>query len=175
MFSVVIPCYNEEANLDRLFIKVLALLSEYPKSEVVLVNNGSTDHSLTKLNAFKLEHNFKSIVICNVKENKGYGFGILEGLKLAKGDVLSWTHADLQTDLMDVGKAFDLYRNKITDSNPFLLVKGFRINRKVTESLLSFGMATIASAQLKTWMQEVNAQPKMFSRAFYDSAKDNAP
>jgi len=175
IFSVVIPCYNEEANLDRLFIKVLDLLDSYPKAEVVLVNNGSVDQSLTKLNTFNIENGARNITIYNVKENKGYGYGILEGLKVAKGDVLAWTHADLQTDLIDVGKAFELYKSKAQHSNDYLLIKGYRIKRKLTETLLSFGMAAIASLQLNSWMHEINAQPKMFSRVFYQSVKENAP
>lgn len=175
IFSVIIPCYNEEDNLDRLFIKVLALLASYPKAEVILVNNGSTDHSLTKLNKFKIEHKFKNVTICNVKENKGYGYGILEGLKLANGDILSWTHADLQTDLLDVGKGYELYQSKSDNAGDYLLVKGYRVNRKLSETILSFGMAAVASTQLNSWMQEINAQPKMFNRIFYDGAKENAP
>ena len=42
--------------------------------------------------------------------NKGYGFGILQGLAVAEGRILSWTHADLQTDPKDVVLAYELYK-----------------------------------------------------------------
>jgi len=175
IFSVVIPCYNEEPNLIQLFKKVLDLLNAYPSGEVILVNNGSKDNSLHLLDTFKTENNTKNISICNVVENKGYGFGILAGLKLANSDILSWTHADLQTDLLDVGKAFELFQAKLGQNNDYFLVKGYRVNRKFAETALSYGMATIASIQLRSWMQEINAQPKMFSRVFYENVKKDAP
>jgi len=172
-FSIVIPCYNEEENLKLLFLRILDLLNQEPKAEVVLVNNGSTDQSLKQMNQFRLENNTKNIIIANVKENRGYGLGILEGLKLAKADVLSWTHADLQTDLIDCLTAFEVYQKH--PNVQLLLVKGVRKKRKLTETILSYGMAIYASSMLNAWMTEVNAQPKMFSRTFYDLAKINAP
>jgi glycosyltransferase involved in cell wall biosynthesis len=173
IFSVIIPCYNEEDNLKSLFLRVLDLLRKEPKAEIVLVNNGSTDNSLSLMNSFRLENNGLHISIANVKKNQGYGFGILEGLKLAKSDVLAWTHADLQTDLMDCITAFDVYQKQTNPSN--VLVKGVRIERGIAETLLSYGMAFYSSMKLKSWITEINAQPKMFSRSFYDRAKTNAP
>jgi len=37
-----------------------------------------------------------------VPVNQGYGLGILSGLRAATGEIIGWTHADLQTDVMDV-------------------------------------------------------------------------
>lgn len=173
MFSLIIPCYNEEANLPALLLKVSDLLTNHPKNEVILVNNGSSDKSIDILNNFRLEHNNLNIKICNIKENKGYGNGILEGLKIATLDVLAWSHADLQTDLLDSLKAFKLYSENPDVKN--LLVKGYRKERKLTEEVFSFGMALYASLRLRKWLIEINAQPKMFSRDFYNLAKENAP
>lgn len=173
LFSVIIPCYNEEDNLKMLFLRVLDLLQKEPNAEVVLVNNGSTDNSLSLMNTFRLENNGLQIAIANVKVNQGYGYGILEGLKIAKSDVLSWTHADLQTDLMDCLEAFSLYKKQSNQSK--LLIKGVRIERGITATILSYGMAIYSSLKLQTWITEINAQPKMFSRVFYNQAKSNAP
>lgn len=173
MFSIIIPCYNEEANLKILFIKVLDLLKNYPKAEVVLVNNGSNDDSLSMLNKFRLENHFQNITICNVKENQGYGHGILAGLAIAKNDILAWTHADLQTDILDCAKAFELFNKNVKIEH--LMVKGFRKERKLSEVIFSYGMALFASAKLKKWLVEVNAQPKMFHKSFYEKIRLNAP
>ena len=47
-----------------------------------------------------------------MKENQGYGGGIAEGLKIAKGEFIGWTHADLQTPLNDFLKLFHIVRGK---------------------------------------------------------------
>ncbi len=172
-FSLVIPCYNEADNLNGLFEKVIQLTTGYPNAEIVLVNNGSKDQTHQLLENFANSFPNLIITICNVPENKGYGYGILEGLKIAQSNVLSWTHADLQTDLMDAGIAFEMFSENPDKQN--LLVKGFRTNRNKLETLFSFGMAIYASIVLRTWLMEINAQPKMFNRKFYETIFENAP
>lgn len=172
MLSIVIPCYNEEANLELLFTKIKSFLKQLPKAEIILVNNGSTDGSLTKMNTFKVGNPSLNLTICNVKVNEGYGFGILSGLDVAKNNVLAWTHADLQTDLMDCIKAFQIFEK---ENNQNLLVKGSRKERKLPEVILSYGMALLASIKLKKWLTEINAQPKLFHRSFYERLKEDAP
>lgn len=173
MISVVIPCYNEEDNLPLLFVRVTQFLESLEGAEVILVNNGSKDESLKKMNQFRLDHPHLNLNVCNVKINEGYGNGILRGLDIAKNDILCWTHADLQTDIMDCKKAWELYQNQ--KSNTYLLIKGFRTKRRWTEMMLSYGMAFWASLKLRTWLVEVNAQPKLFSKKFYNEVKENAP
>ena len=57
--------------------------------------------------------------------NLGYGGGILEGLKIADGRILSWTHADLQTDINDIKVA---YENYLSNENKDIksIIKGKR-------------------------------------------------
>lgn len=171
--SVVIPCYNEEKNIPVIFSKLNVLLEGKSKEEceVLLVNNGSTDSSAQVLNA-ELNKTPYNIRIVNVAHNKGYGYGILQGLEAAQGEFLSWTHADLQTDPSDVFKALDIY--ELSPHKP-ILVKGFRKNRKFSEFFFSWGMGLLSSVVLGTRLTEINAQPKLFNRAFYSSIKDNAP
>ena len=72
---------------------------------MILVNNGSIDDSKRVFE--KTISNIKQdIKVLNVKKNIGYGHGIISGLKIAKGDILSWTHADLQTEPNDVVSAY---------------------------------------------------------------------
>ncbi|WP_163770080.1 glycosyltransferase, partial [Proteus mirabilis] len=56
-----------------------------------------------------------------VERNQGYGFGILSGLSQAKGRILAWTHADMQTDPADALAGLALF---IQDPAQKLFVKG---------------------------------------------------
>ena len=94
-FSLVIPCFNEEENLPRLIDSCLALIDR-SDCEVIVVNNGSTDNSAEILPRLLEPH--KNLRAIYIDKNIGYGHGILTGLKDAKGEILGWTHADLQTD-----------------------------------------------------------------------------
>jgi glycosyltransferase involved in cell wall biosynthesis len=172
MLSLILPCYNEKDNLLALFDRLDLLVNACDEIEIVLVNNGSIDGSDKVFEQEVSTRNNEIFKIVHVKENKGYGFGILSGLRAAKGNVLSVTHADRQTDPMDVLKAYEIYKNK-GDKN--LLVKGFRKNRKISEAVFSYGMGLLASVVLRTRLSEINAQPKLFSKEFFELFHKNAP
>lgn len=173
MLSIILPCYNERDNLKALFERLDAVSITDYEIEIVLVNNGSTDGSEVVFDNELLKRNSSKFKVVHVKENIGYGFGILSGLRAASGDVLAVTHADRQTDPMDVIKAYQIYLKQSNHSN--LLVKGFRKNRKPLEALFSFGMGMIASFVLRTRLTEINAQPKLFSKQFFETFQNQAP
>lgn len=160
--SLVIPCYNESGNIPLLVSRLHETLAGRDDCEVVLVDNGSTDDSETVF-ARALDDD-PVIRMVRVPINQGYGYGILQGLAAANGDVLAWTHADMQTDPKDVLSAFDFYKNS---GGGGVFVKGKRQNRRLLETIFTFGMQVIASAALGVMLDDVNAQPKLFSRKFY--------
>lgn len=160
-FSLVIPCYNEHKNIPLLLErckKVVAL----GDIEVILVDNGSTDDTPAVLNSLLPKYiGCRSI---RVETNRGYGFGILSGLSVANGEVLGWTHADMQTDPYDVAKAVELF-NKY-GSNCF--VKGRRYGRPLADTLFTVGMSIYETILLRRTLWDINAQPTMFSRDLYE-------
>lgn len=170
--SVVLPCYNEKDNLPALFKRLDGLAADKHVDEIILVDNGSFDGShLVFEQEMKSEHREKFKII-RIEKNIGYGNGILTGLRSAKGCVLAYTHADIQTDPMDVLRAYEIYKK--TDDEK-LLVKGERTNRKLSEAIFSFGMGVLASLALGCRLSEINAQPKLFSRSFFESVEQYAP
>ena len=170
--SVVLPCYNEQDNLPALFSRLDKLAATEVAIEIVLVNNGSTDNSALIFEE-ELNKRDKTIFkVFNVPQNKGYGYGILQGLKSCNGEILSFTHADRQTDPMDVLEALKIYSSQ---NNDMLLVKGYRKNRKITEAFFSWTMALISSMALGKRLTEINAQPKLFSKRFFLSVEKYAP
>lgn len=166
-FSIVIPCYNESANLP-LLLERCKKLSNFGELEVILVDNGSTDQTqqvLTKL--LPMYPGCRSI---RVKINQGYGFGILAGLKEAQGDILGWTHADMQTDPLDLLKGIKLFETYGAN----IFVKGQRFGRPLGDTVFTVGMSIFESCLLGRYLWDINAQPTMFSRTFF-STWSNAP
>ena len=93
--SLIIPCYNEELNIPPLMKRLNLIQEEW--IEFILVNNGSNDNTRNIIvkEAEKLDLKIKLV---DIKKNNGYGYGIMEGIKTGSGSILSWTHADLQTE-----------------------------------------------------------------------------
>ena len=118
-FSLVIPCYNEAANLP-LLLERCKELAVTPDVEVVLVDNGSTDNTAEVLE--NLLPKFPRCRSIRVDKNQGYGFGIVSGLK-----------ADV---------------------------------------VFTIGMSVFETFLLARPMWDINAQPTMFSRRFFESWTD---
>lgn len=161
-FSLVIPCYNEAANLPLLLERCKSLAAT-PDVEVLLVDNGSTDSTADVLE--KLLPKFIGCRSIRVEKNQGYGFGIVSGLKAARGEILGWTHADLQTDPLDALIGLELFE-KHSDE---IFVKGRRYGRPVMDVAFTIGMSVFETILLARPMWDINAQPTMFSRMFFES------
>jgi glycosyltransferase involved in cell wall biosynthesis len=160
--SLVIPCYNEEANLP-LLLEACQPLRYNDQIEVIIVDNGSTDGTSEALK--RLLPSYPHCRNVRVSVNQGYGFGILVGLRAAKGDILAWTHADLQTDPTDALRCLDLF----SQHGQNIFVKGRRIKRPYTDVVFTVGMSIFDTLLLRTRLWDINAQPNMFSKKFFES------
>ena len=157
-YSIVIPCYNESENLMDLVNVINSFPSDYDV-EFILVENGSTDNSKQIFDNEIVENNLIKKVY--VKENKGYGYGIIQGLKIASGDYVGWLHADLQYNPLDLKLYFDYINNHYNDR---ILLKGKRKNRKLVEYIFTFGMGIYDSILFKKRMSNVMAMPVIFNK-----------
>lgn len=162
--SVVIPCYNESANLPGLVDAVSRAVPDDIAMEVIFVDNGSTDDSARVFAELLPRHPFA--VGVRVPVNQGYGHGILTGLRRAGGRVVGWTHADLQTDPRDVVDGYRACRTRLLDGRTVL--KGRRVGRPPFDRLFTGGMSLFASLALRGRFSDVNAQPKLLPRALLD-------
>lgn len=160
--SLVIPCYNEGASL-ALLLSRCAELAQPGVAEVILVDNGSTDNS-PRILAELLPH-YRGCRSMRVEKNQGYGFGILSGLRAAEGQLLGWTHADLQTDPVDARRGFSMFEIHGDD----IFVKGRRYGRPLGDTLFTVGMGAFETLLLGRLMWDINAQPTLFSRAFFET------
>jgi len=161
-FSLIIPCYNEAANLPLLLERCKALAAK-PEVEVILVDNGSTDD--TSLVLLNLLPSYSGCRTVRVEKNQGYGFGIISGLKTAKGEILGWTHADMQADPQDTLRGLELFDRYGLD----IFVKGRRYGRPLADVVFTLGMSAFETLLLRKLLWDINAQPTMFTRRFFET------
>ena len=159
-FSLVIPCYNEAKNIPLLLDRC-AQLAHPDEIEVILVDNGSTDDTDAVL--LDLLPKYPGCRSVRVESNQGYGFGILTGLNAAHGEILGWTHADMQTDPLDAMQGLEFFDR----SNGDIFVKGRRFGRPLADVVFTVGMSLFETVLLRRPMWDINAQPTMFSKKFF--------
>ena len=162
--SLVIPAYNEASNLPLLLERAAQVFTN-SAVELIVVDNGSTDESPQILKDLLPSHPYARSV--RVPVNQGYGFGILAGLQAAQSRFLGWTHADLQTDPGDALQGLEILS---ASANPErTLVKGKRHGRPPADVVFTAGMGLFETALLRKPMWDINAQPTLFSKQFFDS------
>jgi glycosyltransferase involved in cell wall biosynthesis len=164
--SVVLPCYNEEKNIPLIFARLAEVLQNRTDVEVILINNGSTDGSAKVFEEQLKAAANPAIRVHLVPVNKGYGYGIMSGVRETRGTFIGWTHADMQTDPRDTLTALELLQKAPNPEKAFL--KGRRRNRPPLDELFTLGMAWISSVALGAWLSDINAQPKLFHRSFLE-------
>lgn len=168
--SIIVPCYNESKNIPLILDKFASVINRNDV-EVLLVNNGSKDNSQEILDDLLPKYSFARDV--KVYENKGYGFGITSGLCEAKGDFIGYTHADMQTDPADPLKALEIIEKQ---SNPqSCYVKGYRKKRSLVDQFFTTGMSFFETLYLGTKLWDINAQPNIFHRTFFENIKHSCP
>ncbi len=94
-YSFIIPIYNEEETLPELYRRVRAVMDRMDGPvELVLVNDGSRDHSLQLIR--DLHHNDQRICYLSLARNFGHQIAVTAGLNFVRGQVIVILDADLQ-------------------------------------------------------------------------------
>ncbi len=124
-FTIIMPCYNSEAYVERAIDSCIN--QDYENWELIVVNDGSTDHTLDILNEYASEDCRISIYS---KENGGYVSAVNFGLDYVRGkyfmflgsddelcpDLLAEIHSHAEATLPD----FVCFRTRINKNNALI-------------------------------------------------------
>jgi glycosyltransferase involved in cell wall biosynthesis len=123
--SVIMPIYNEEENVSLMARALFSVLDEMNiRFEIICVNDGSTDASLTRLREVAAER--KEFKIVDFRRNYGQTAAIMAGIDYAGGEIIVSLDADLQNDPEDIPRLIA----KLQEGND--VVSGWRQDRTET-------------------------------------------
>lgn len=121
-FTIVVPVYNEEDNMEMLEERLGAFLpSSLRKTCVLFVNDGSRDHSLERIKEICSRH--EDFYYISLAQNRGLSAAMKAGIDYTESPLVGYIDADLQTTPED----FNLLLKDIDD---YEMVMGIRANRK---------------------------------------------
>jgi len=106
--SYLVPIYNEEAALPASARAIADRLAHHPGSELIMVENGSTDRSPELVEELARELTRPGVNVVAAHSAKGYGNAMCHGIDLATGDLLVITAADLPFGFSDLDEALAL-------------------------------------------------------------------
>ena len=120
--SIIIPIYNEQESLDSLFKELSDIFANQSETEIIFINDGSTDQTLSILeNKIK---DYSTWKIIDLYRNYGKSVALQAGFDNALGDIIATMDADLQDNPNEIYKLIDEL-NKGYD-----IVSGWKKNRK---------------------------------------------
>jgi len=121
--SVIIPVFNEAANLNTLYQGLTDVLKpDHPGYEAIFVNDGSVDYSGQTLDAIAdRDHHIK---VVHLQRNYGQTTALMAGFDNAAGDIVVVMDGDNQNDPADIPRLIA----KLNEG--YTVVSGWRKNRK---------------------------------------------
>ena len=161
-FSLVIPCYNEEAVVSHTIAKLFDAFSKAGyRLEVIAVDNGSRDRTGEILRGWAARNS--AVIYHRVEINEGYGHGVLCGMPLATAPWVGIIPADGQVDADDVVRLYEVAHS----SNAWVIAKVrrcFRLDGMVRK-IVSIGYNLTFRLMWPTIGSiDINGSPKIMPR-----------
>ena len=132
--SIVVPCYNEEGNVELFYEEVQKVFKgKKIKYEIVFVNDGSSDNTLNRLTDI-VNQKKQNIKVINFSRNFGKEAAMYAGLKEAEGELVTIIDADLQQRPELILRMIDI----LNENEQFDSVAAFQEVRKEGKVLTFF-------------------------------------
>lgn len=165
--SIIIPCYNEEKTVGTIIRRVLAVPFPGWTTEVIVVNDGSTDSTASVLEKFA-----SCIRVIHLLRNSGKGSAVKAGIEAATGDFAVIQDADLECQPEEIPRLLEPFRD--SSSRAKIAVMGSReLHIKNSKSLSLSRLGGLSITRLinilyGSSLTDVLMGYKLFPRAAFD-------
>lgn len=141
--SIIIPVFNENRTIEEVIKRVRQVKLKNIKKEIIVVDDCSTDGTDKIIKSLTAKHKF--INLRNFK-NRGKGYSVRKGLKVATGDIILIQDADLEYDIQEYPDLLEPILNgqtKFVLGSRHLQKGGWRMRKfldsRVYAKILNFG------------------------------------
>jgi len=140
--SIVIPALNEQDNVKPLVEQVgKAMTDAEIKAELIIIDDGSTDQTLTNLKALQKQHAFLRVL--HRPSPRGQSAAMHAGIQAARGRCIATLDADLQNDPADLPGMLEKIDNQHAD-----MVQGDRSANRNDHAIRKIGSLIGRKARL---------------------------
>lgn len=160
--TIFFPCYNEEANVERVTRSALeaarAVADDY---EVLIVDDGSRDR--TGEIADRLAAELPQVRAVHNRPNQGYGGALTRGFREARKNWVFYTDGDGQFDLGEIPKLLPLLETHD-------IVSCYRLDRKdsLVRKLNAFAWSTLVNLLFRIGLRDIDCAFKIYPRTFIE-------
>jgi glycosyltransferase involved in cell wall biosynthesis len=160
--SIVLPAFNEEANIAAAIDRATAIASRHcAEHEILVVDDGSTDRTAAIVR--ELAATDSRIRLIQHPHNQGYGGALKSGFLAATLDLVFFTDADNQFDLAEIAEFLDLI-DRVD------VVAGYRIKRcdPLSRRLMAKAWNYLVRALFYVPVRDIDCAFKLFRREVFD-------
>lgn len=130
--SIIIPCFNDELSVKKKIFHLIKKLKKIKiKYEIIIINDGSSDNTLSELKYLKSKK--KHIKIINNSDNLGKSYSIKKGLKISKFKHIILTDSDLP-----YFDTFEMVIKKLKQNYDFVFINRRHKASKIINQKLNF-------------------------------------
>jgi len=159
--SIVLPCYNEEENVEATVGEVLAWMDHAAiEGEVVAVDDGSADRTAEKLAALAAAE--PRVRVVRHERNRGYGDAVISGCDAARCDLIAFMDSDGQFRVSDLALLLER-----TDDYAFVAGRRRKRADPFGRNVLGKLLAVANAVRFRVFVRDVNCGMKVFERAIW--------
>jgi phenylacetate-CoA ligase len=152
--SIIVPCYNEEANLRELVGRLVSTLDLFQiRAEIILIDDKSRDGSRAVIQELAAAH--PAVVAVFHPENRGIAGGWRSGLAAARAPLVAITDADLQYAPEDLPRLYQILKREGAD-----IIQGWRIAKTFKGAyryVLSIAFSALLNLLLGTRLRDIKS------------------
>ena len=164
--SVVFPAYNDAGTIPSMVIGArLAARKLADNYEIVVVNDGSTDHTAEVLS--ELEAVFPELRVIHHPVNRGYGGALRTGFSAARKDLIFYTDGDAQYDPREMSRLFDAWHPGSDFVNGTKAGRSDPLYRIIIGRLYHWSVRVAFGLKLS----DVDCDFRLFRRAIFDKVE----
>jgi len=160
--TIFFPCYNEEANVERVTRAAVAVAQAVADDwEVLIVNDGSRDR--TGELADELARTIPGVRAVHNRPNQGYGGALARGFREARKNWIFYTDGDGQFDLSELPRLLPLLETHD-------IVSAYRLDRKdpLIRKLNALAWTTLVNVLFGLWLRDIDCAFKIYPRTFIE-------
>ena len=157
--SLLILVHNEIDTIENEIVEINKFLRNNSNSELVIVQDGSTDGTYEKLNELKVKYNF---ILNSLKERRGYTQAFIDGVNSCSGNTILFSDSGGKYSFQNIQKFLNMFKLKNLD-----LLAGYRIKRKdkYLRRFLSFFYSKLCNILFWNNYKDLDCGFKVFNKS----------
>lgn len=164
--SAFFPAYNDAGTIPSMIIAAdVTLRSLTDDYEIIIINDGSSDHTAEVLE--ELKRSYPRLKVVHHQKNRGYGGALRSGFANASKDLVFYTDGDAQYDPREIVLLLEAMTPEVDVVNGFKVKRSDPLHRVIIGKLYHWTVKTAFGLKVR----DVDCDFRLFRRTVFDRVR----